>query len=233
MPLFLTTWRKLLVISVGESELQLFKKRRRNLSSCLLQNMWWSHYQPSFRSPCPQGGQSWEKNLFWAFWSWESCWAPQRVCYKTCSNTRCVEWVPLTLEGQRITLEATKTPNRAEKQYHSDWIQPSGRSSKAHPPHHSSHVDVAQCSALKISKGALAWTEVQRDSCSLQLNLGIEHSSPLGWPWIYSTSEQENPRGHGKDHCGGPHRDIWPQVPTVSSMTWMHGQEKLRRVPHL
>lgn len=174
------------------------------------------------------------KNLFWAFWSWESCWAPQRVCYKTCSNTRCVEWVPLTLEGQRITLEATKTPNRAEKQYHNDWIQPSGRSSKAHPPHHSSHVDVAQCSALKISKGALlAWTEVQRDSCSLQLNLGIEHSSPLGWPWIYSTSEQENPRGHGKDHCGGPHRDIWPQVPTVSSMTWMHGQEKLRRVPHL
>lgn len=60
-----------------------------------------------------------------------------------------------------------------------------------------------------------------------------KRSSSLGWPLIYSTREQENPSGHGKNYCGGPHRGIGPQVPTASSMAGTHGQEKLKGAPHL
>lgn len=60
-----------------------------------------------------------------------------------------------------------------------------------------------------------------------------KRSSSLRWPLIYSTREQENPGARGKNYCGGPHRGIGPQVPTVTSMAGTHGQEKLKGAPHL
>lgn len=185
--------------------------------------------------------------------SWESCWTPHRVCYKVCSSTRCgwhCEWVPLTLEGDRRTLKGIKTPNRAERQYHSDWTHPSGGSSEAHPPHHGSHVHVAQCSALEPPnqpcclglRCRVIWTQVpiQQSVTDTEMGLGgtthalqikprTEHSSSLGWSFIYSTSEQENPSGHGKNHCGGTHRDIWTQM----SLQWHGHMDKLRSALHL
>lgn len=116
---------------------------------------------------------------------------------------------------------------------------------------------MAQCRALKISKRDLLactevkkviWTQVpvQQSVTATEMGLGettqalISAVQPqnktqhiFGLSLIYSTSEQENPGGHIKNYCGGPHRDIWPQVPTVSSLTWTHGQEELRSAPRL
>lgn len=182
--------------------------------------------------------------------SWESCWTPHRVCYKVCSSTRYGwhrEWVPLTLEGDRRTLKGIKTPNRAERQYHSDWTHPSGGISEAHPPHHGSHMHVAQCSALETSKPALLpWPEVQSD-----LDTGAnsaECDRHRDGPWWDHPCPADNAQNrtqlifgvvlHLLHQWTGKSQWTWQEPlwgnsqrhldPNVSSMTWTHGQVKER-----
>lgn len=47
-----------------------------------------------------------------------------------------------------------------------------------------------------------------RPPLPLQFHPRTKYSSSLGWSWIYSANEEENPSGHVKNYCGDPHRDI-------------------------
>lgn len=172
MSLFWITWRKLLIISVEESELKLFKKKEQKFV-LMPSAKYMGKPRPAFFH-IPLSTYRWEnlgKICSEHFdRSWESCWTPHTISYKICLNTRCgwhsechslwkgIEWLLKVLR-----------PQTAEKQYQSDWIQPSGGSSKAHPPHHSSPVKPsveATCTwlsavlrNLQMSSAGLGWGE--------------------------------------------------------------------------
>lgn len=143
MPLFWTTWRKLLVTSVEESELKLFKKKGAGICPHAFCKICVAAMTSLLSGPLAniQVGKLGKIHFEHFDRRWESCWTPHSLLQDLFKHKMWLAlWVPLTLGGDRMTLEDVKTPNRAEEQCQSDWIQPSGGSSKAHPPHQSSLV---------------------------------------------------------------------------------------------
>lgn len=267
MPLFWTTWRKLLVTSVEESELKLFKKKGAGICPHAFCKICVAAMTSLLSGPLAniQVGKLGKIHFEHFDGRWEGKLLDTTVCYQTCLNTRCgwhcechslwkgIEWLWKMLRRQTeqksnakvIEFSHLEGAQRHTHPTRAALFKPSLEAMRTRPSAVLWKPPKEPCWLGLRCK--VLWTQVptQQSVSATEMGLGEtthalcssipekKHSLSLGWPLIYSTREQENPSAHGKNYCGGPHRGIWLQVPTASSMAGTHGQEKLKGAPHL